>query len=568
MKPKFGDFSLRAKKNIALDQVQLPYLNDVKTSLLKAGIFQLILAVSIYLGVVFNQTFYSRLTDVYLLDGDNLPFILSVILIVIALNGLLLSLVVWRPLAKPLLSGIIILSCATSYFSETYGVVFDDDIIASMLQTDTREAFDLFTWNFVLYLMILGLLPSAGLMLIDIKVLPWRTNLIKRVSTIVLSLSLMGASLYSFGDRYSVFFREHKEVRYYQIPYYPIYSAIKYAQKTTMRDRQIETILDDASRQYGSERNKIVLLIIGETARSDHFSLNGYQRETNPLTSRIKRLYSYNNVTSCATSTAYSLPCMFSLKSRSQFERSEALYTENVLDVLQRLGVNVLWRDNNSDSKGVAVRIPYEDFRHTSVNPICDTECRDSGMLTGLPRYIDQQKGDALIVLHQMGNHGPAYAKRYPKDFGTFSPACKKSEISECSKQEILNAYDNGIQYTDLFLAKAIDLLKRYEDRYETTLLYIGDHGESLGENGLYLHGLPYAIAPKEQKYVPLIVWFGKHSSTDLRSVESYREQPLSHDELSYTLLDMFDVKSQSLKRSPQLFYKSGQNTEAVANAF
>jgi lipid A ethanolaminephosphotransferase len=229
-------------------------------------------------------------------------------------------------------------------------------------------------------------------------------------------------------------------------------------------------------------------------------------------------------------------------------------HTENALDLLQRAGVNVLWRDNNSNSKGVADRVRFEDFRSSDMNPVCDEECRDIGMLDGLQDYIDAHSGDILIVLHQMGNHGPAYFKRYPPEFERFKPACHSAELSECSNDEISNAYDNAILYTDFFLAEVIDLLKANTPAFETSMMYVSDHGESLGEDGLYLHGMPYLLAPPEQTDVPVILWLGQSSSIDLDSVLGGQHMAYTHDAVFQSLLSLFEVQTDLLSAPQPLF--------------
>lgn len=218
---------------------------------------------------------------------------------------------------------------------------------------------------------------------------------------------------------------------------------------------------------------------------------------------------------------------------------------ENALDVLKEHNISVLWRDNNSDSKGVAARMAYEDFQSPAQNKVCDTECRDVGMLKGLDQYIQSHQGqDIMIVLHQMGNHGPEYYRRYPKSFEKFTPVCRSSDLSKCSQQEIDNAYDNAILYTDYFLSEVIQLLKKYDDSRETAMLYVADHGESLGEHGLYLHAAPYMIAPKEQTHVPAILWLGKQFDYSLNQIRPYQNYPLSHDDVFCTLLTAYELKS------------------------
>jgi lipid A ethanolaminephosphotransferase len=216
-----------------------------------------------------------------------------------------------------------------------------------------------------------------------------------------------------------------------------------------------------------------------------------------------------------------------------------------------------LWRDNNSDSKGVAVRGVYEDFKTSLMNPACDeVECRDEGLLHGLQQHIDAQKGDILIVLHQMGNHGPAYYKRYPKAFEHFTPVCRTNDLGSCTSQEIINAYDYAILYTDYLLSKVIDLLKKNDDRFETAMLYVSDHGESLGEYGVYLHGMPYALAPDAQKHVPAVMWIGKHMKHDFRldGMEERRMRRWSHDNIFSTLLGLFEIETAAYDTGKDLF--------------
>ena len=290
-------------------------------------------------------------------------------------------------------------------------------------------------------------------------------------------------------------------------------------------------------------------MVVGEAVRADHFLLNGYQRDTNPFLKGRDDIIDFSNMYSCGTSTAHSVPCMFSIFNKADYSYKKGISTENILDVLTHTkNIDILWRDNNSDSKGVALRVEYEDFKTSKNNSICiDGECRDEGMLVGLDKYIKEHKNkDILIVLHQMGNHGPAYYKRYPKEFEKFKPTCKTNQLEECSKEEIINAYDNAILYTDYFLNKTINFLKKYNKAYETAMIYMSDHGESLGENGIYLHGLPYFMAPDAQKHIGALMWFGDKISNDIdiNKVKSKKDNQFSQDNLFHTLLGIFEVNS------------------------
>lgn len=365
----------------------------------------------------------------------------------------------------------------------------------------------------------------------------------------------------SFSADYTSFIREHKIVRFYSNPTYSVYSAIKYAtQQSSISVHNVpllklaeDAVLLDSS----TSKKELIIMVVGETARADRFSLNGYKRNTNPELSK-QDIVSFSNVSSCGTSTGVSVPCMFSSLGREKYDKEKALDQENALDVLAKHGIEVLWRDNNSDSKGVATRIKYEDFKTPTLNPNCKGECRDVGMLSGLDEYIAKNKDkDMMIVLHQMGNHGPEYYRRYPKEFERFKPACQTGELRDCTKEQIDNAYDNAILYTDYFLNEVINFLKKYDENYEVAMLYVADHGESLGEHGVYLHAAPYMMAPKEQTHVPVIAWTGKYFDFNLSDIQPYKDTAISHDDLFCTLLISYELESNMCKAKNAIFAKN-----------
>lgn len=306
----------------------------------------------------------------------------------------------------------------------------------------------------------------------------------------------------------------------------------------------------------GAAKPKLMVFVVGETVRADHVGLNGYQRDTMPLLASQPDIYSFKDAASCGTSTAYSVPCMFSYANREDYDPDTADYNENVLDTLSKQGVNVIWRDNNSSSKGVADRVTFEDYKTAEKNPDCDIECRDIGMLDGFDKLVKSaaKPQDTLILLHQMGNHGPAYYQRYPKQFEYYKPVCMTNELSKCDDQSVINGYDNAIRYTDYFLNSIIDTLKPYQQDYQVVMVYISDHGESLGENNIYLHGMPYNIAPEAQKKVPVIVWSPKNNSIDASRLANMTSQPVSHDFITPTLLNFFGITTKEVDSQPTFF--------------
>jgi lipid A ethanolaminephosphotransferase len=437
----------------------------------------------------------------------------------------------------------------TGYFMNTYHVIIDDDMIRNMLQTNLNESLDLLSIKQVLYFLFLAVIPSYILYKKDIQYQGLKRNLFTKIKIISISLIIITIFLFLFSKHYTSFLREHKPLRYSVNPTYWIYSSGKYI-GSIFKNSNIEFkhIGNDATIKQTNELPKLVIMVVGEAARADHFSLNGYKKETNPLLSQ-ENIVNFPNISSCGTSTAISVPCMFSIYSKSNFNYEKGISTENVLDVLHHTKkVEILWRDNNSDSKGVALRLPYEDFKTKKKNTICiEGECRDEGMLIGLDKYINTHKNkNILIVLHQMGNHGPAYFKRYPKKFEKFTPTCQTNQLEQCTQEEIQNTYDNAILYTDYFLNKTISFLKNYNHTHQSAMIYMADHGESLGENGIYLHGLPYFIAPTAQTHIASLMWFNKEIEKNLhiKQIKDNTNKHYSQDNLFHTLLGIFNVET------------------------
>ncbi len=450
---------------------------------------------------------------------------------------------------------------------DTYSVVIDSEMIRNAMQTNLNESLDLFSWKLVVYVLLLGAVPSLIIYKIKIEKRTFKQELIAKTKALGFSLLVIVVLLLSFSKFYTSFFREHKPLRYHVNPIYWIYSIGKYTNATFNSGPIIVKPLgEDAKIIHEGGLGKVkspelIIMVVGEAARADRFSLNGYERETNPLLKK-EDIVNFSDVHSCGTATAQSVPCMFSVFDRTDYDHEKGITTENVIDVLKHTGfVNILWRDNNSDSKGVALRVDFEDYRTPKTNTMCDgDECRDEGMLVGLDAYIKKHKGeDILIVLHQMGNHGPAYYKRYPKEFEKFTPVCKTNQLEECTQEEVSNAYDNAILYTDYFLSKVINFLKPYSKDYETAMIYMSDHGESLGENGLYLHGMPYLIAPEAQKHIASVMWFGGEmkKDIDIKKLNAYKDKEFSQDNLFHTLLGIFEVESKVYDKNKDILYNA-----------
>ena len=529
----------------------------------------LIMIVALYLVATANVGFFVQVLSIYPVS-HNIDFIISITGLLFGLMWLVFQLLCYRPIAKSVLIAMVLIAAVCGYFTDAYGTIFDSNMLINSLQTDEGEAMGLMSLNFFIRVFLLGVVPAILIAKIRIKRVPLRRALLQRSATLILSVALIAVALLPFGDQYATFFRQHKMVRSYANPITPIYSVIKLGTDYLTELRRPDTLIlhaTDAKRitataGTNAAKPKLMVFVVGETARADHIGLNGYKRNTMPLLAGQPDIYSFKQATSCGTSTAYSVPCMFSYANRKNYDSNNADYNENVLDTLNKQGVDVIWRDNNSSSKGVADRVTFEDYKTADVNPNCDVECRDIGMLDGFDTLVksntrvksDLPAKDTLILLHQMGNHGPAYYQRYPKEFEAYEPVCMTNELSKCDDQSVINGYDNAIRYTDYFLDKVIDTLKTYEQDYDVVMVYMSDHGESLGENNIYLHGLPYAIAPDAQKHVPLIIWSPTSNNIDKSSLTSITNQPVSHDFITPTLLNFFGIKTDEVAAAPTFF--------------
>jgi lipid A ethanolaminephosphotransferase len=300
------------------------------------------------------------------------------------------------------------------------------------------------------------------------------------------------------------------------------------------------------------------VIVVGEAARASEFSLNGYARDTNPELSKLD-IVNYRNVTSCGTETAVSVPCMFSKFTREDYSDSKAKRSENLLDVLKHAGFDLLWKDNNSSSRGVAVRIGEQNVQDLKVPGLChDTECYDEILLYQLQDYIDKLANDGVIVLHMKGSHGPAYYLRSPEKFKKFLPECRTNQLQDCPRQELINAYDNTIVYSDYVLSQVIKLLQQNNQRFDTAMLYMADHGESTGEKGIYLHAAPYMIAPDEQTHIGALQWFSpsflQRMKLDKSCLLRKADEPLSQDNLFHSVLGLLDVKTSAYDTSLDMF--------------
>ncbi|MEC7256251.1 MAG: phosphoethanolamine--lipid A transferase [Pseudomonadota bacterium] len=472
---------------------------------------------------------------------------------------------------KPVLIFLIMLSAITSYYMDTLGVIVDRDMIQNVMVTTFTESKHLFTIGFVSHVILIGVFPAIIVTRLKIR----RFNAVRTVATPILtsalSLALAVGLLMTDLKTYSSILRERKDFMSSFQPGMPIVGAIRYT-KMMMRSAHVTVaaIGKDAVKgaSYGPDRKPVLTIVVaGETARSQNFSLNGYAVDTNPRLAQLP-VTSFHDVTSCGTATATSLPCMFSQFDRENYSFQNGISHQNVLDVLDHAGLHVEWWDNNTGDKAIATRITKRSLAHTDNAEFCAAgECMDGIFLEQLRGFAKTITQDTVLVLHQIGSHGPTYYLRYPQGAERFTPACRTAEFKNCTPEQITNAYDNTIAYTDAVLADTIEFLTA-QDQLSTALIYVSDHGESLGESGLYLHGAPYFMAPEYQTKVPMILWmsptFKEQFAIDSSCLAAKSDAPLSQDNLFHSLLGMLDIKT--AVRNPDLdIFNTCRNTQKVA---
>lgn len=532
-------------------------LNSLATILrLKFSAWQLALLVAIFITVADNHFLFLALgerLDPFSVRGG--AYLVTLFVLIVGAQCVVFLAVGARYLLKPILITFVLLSAMLGYFSQNLGVVFDQEMIRNVAETvrdqNRQEALELVSLAFLQYLFLFGVLPSIVI---------YRTTIVRKkllleiasrfavAACIVAGLAVLALPNWKYLTYFSI---EHRDLRMYVTPLYALSSVAKYIREAREdRDIPFREIGSDAYQEQSGTKKVVGIVVIGETARADHFSLNGYSRRTNPLLEN-DGIVSFRNVSACGTSTAFSVPCMFSLRERQNFTPQTVAQESNVLDVLSYAGVYVVWIDNNSSCKGVCARIDNENLREQSGQALSvrgDKKLYDEDLLRKLDKYIQSTTSDVLIVLHTLGSHGPAYHNRYPHSFAIFDPFCAKNSPQECTDEEVINAYDNTIVYTDYVLDEAISFLDRNADQFDSFLLYASDHGESLGENGVYLHGLPYYLAPKSQLNIPMIFWTSENFSTNhrisLTDLASKADLPISHDNFSHTLLGLYNVNS------------------------
>lgn len=518
----------------------------------------LALAASLFFAFACNTAFIRTATaDRSWLDTGTWLFGGAMLLLLTALHLFLLLLVLHQRFARPLLAVLIVATAFATYYMQRFGVFLNPSILRAVFRTDVAEAGELFSWGMVPHLLLYALVPLALLWRVQITQRTLARAVVVRAATIVGAFVLLiGSVLLVFQD-FSALMRNQKDLRYLITPANVLYSSGRVLASDTHQASKPRAMVGTDARLGSSwaarTRPALVVIAVGETARAANWGLSGYSRQTTPELAQLGVL-NFRDVTACGTDTETSLPCMFSAIGRRDYDEDRIRGSESLLHVLKRAGFGVLWRDNQSGCKGTCDGLPLQQIDASQLPELCaDGRCMDEALLRGLDTVARDAQGNLVIVLHMLGNHGPTYFKRYPDAFRRFAPTCDTGELRKCSREEIVNAYDNALLYTDHILARTIAFLKDREASFDTAMLYVSDHGESLGEKGLYLHGMPYSIAPKEQTQVPMVWWlspgFMRSFGLDVDCLAAQTAKPWGHDQLFHSVLGLLQVDTSVYER-------------------
>lgn len=497
---------------------------------------------ALWLTFTANTVFFTKLAPAMLLPSA---------ILLLLLNTLIVFLLSSSRLFKPSLILLLFIGACSSYFIESFGIMIDSSMLQNVIESNVSEAKDLINVAFMSHLCVYGLLPSLVVVYSKPKSAKFTRKLLSYSLSLAVIIMLLVVFALSQYQTLSGYFRMNKQLKYYATPLNTLSAAKSYFKTHLANDDSVFIqIAETVKHQPFSNKPTLFVVVLGETARADHFSLNGYSRETNAELSQLA-LINFSQVESCGTATAHSVPCMFSWMNKDNYDEFTAKHSENVIDLIARAGFNVLWNENDGGCKDMCDRVKTIDV---SQNEHCVDGCPDGLLFKSL---LDQLSNLAkinknqLIVLHQQGSHGPAYFRRSDKTHKKFLPECQDETFATCTAQEITNAYDNSIVETDALLAKLIKQLNALEN-INTGVLYVSDHGESLGENGVYLHGLPFAFAPDAQTHVPMSVWLSKSYQQDAKfdfdCLTQTAAQQTTHDALFGTLLALLSIEIKTEK--------------------
>jgi lipid A ethanolaminephosphotransferase len=529
----------------------------------------LIFLTSVWLATVGNTALWLKLHSLpEMNDARAVVFGVAFALLIVAMTFMLLSLLCWRWTLKPVISMFLLVAAFGGYFMLSYGVVIDRAMLVNVMQTDLRESSDLVSGKMLLTVLMFAILPMVWLWRSRVRRLTILQQFGHNSLLLIAGFILAILAVLPIYQDFASTMRNNIQLRFLINPlnsFYALGEVVSEPFKNgTTAIIPIGLDVKLGLTHYTQPKAPLLILVVGETARSVNFGINGYGRDTTPNLIQLQKnndntgvLTSFSNTWACGTSTATALPCMFSHLGKVAYEDNRD-NLENLVDVIQRAGFAVIWLENQSGCKGVCDRVPSVPTGNLKNPKYCSTgECFDEIMLDQLTERLAEypisrlEKG-IVVIMHQMGSHGPAYYKRVPDSFKKFQPECATNTLQDCTRTQVVNVYDNTLLYTDYFLNEVVKFLKVKEPHTQSAMIYVSDHGESLGENNIYLHGLPYAIAPDVQKRVPWISWlsndFLQRTGIKPDCLNQQKDKRLSHDNYFHSVLGLLDIQTSVYK--------------------
>ena len=497
--------------------------------------------------LLYNIPFFSYVADnTNESVGGKIYLLASLVIIMLALNFMMAYLTIFllRLAGRILLAILSIINATAVYFILTYNVMIDATTVENVFNTRYSEASGFFSWSLWLYIFALGVLPALYCLL-----QPVVYGKVKKM-LVCCGLSLivvLGVAAMNIG--HSLWIGQHDtELGGLLQPWSYLVNTIRV--ESSRHDEQAEEIkLPDGS--IADQEKAVVVLVIGESARKANFQLYGYERQTNPLLSKQKGLKVYQ-ANSCATYTTAGSKAILEPKN------SDELY-ELLPNYAFRTGVDVSWRTSNWGEPPIHIDEYLTDTDLAALYP--DENSQYDGILfAGLRERIESSKKDkVLIILHTSTSHGPKYADKYPKTFEVFKPVAGNVEEGEKDQALLVNAYDNTIRYTDFLLDGLINTLSSMSD-WKSAMIFISDHGESLGENKMFMHGLPMKLAPKVQYEIPFLVWtsdhFRKYKKTSVSQDVPVGELPavLEQHYIFHSVLNLLSIRTEVYDEAYDIF--------------
>ena len=513
-------------------------LQKVKKALLRPlSLFTFSCIVSIGTLLLYNIPFFK-----FVIDNSNentfsvALLTVSLIVIMLALNFMMTCLTMFcmRMVGRIILAILSIINATAVYFILTYNVILNATTIENVFNTRYSEASGFFSWSLWLFILVFGVLPALFCLLQSVKKCK-----VKKLG-IYCGSSLAIVILFGLLNINQTLFISQHDTELGGLLQPWSYIANTYRIISFSQDEQAEEIkLPDG--KITDKDKAVVVLVIGESARKANFQLYGYKRETNPLLSKQKNLKIFQ-ATSCATYTTAGTKAILEPKNCDDLYEILPNYTF-------RIGVDVSWRTYNWGEPPVHIDEYLTDTELGKLYP--DVDSRYDGILfAGLRERIESsKKNKVLIILHTSTSHGPQYASKYPKEFEFFKPVATNVEEGEKHVNRLVNAYDNTIRYTDYLLSNLINTLHTMKN-WKSAMIFISDHGESLGENKMFMHGLPKKIAPKEQYEIPFIIW----TSEGFREYRNNLPMVLEQHYIFHSILNLLSIQSPAYNKDYDIF--------------